>query len=186
MNPAPNVFASTRLFRQLSFLATLAVLVAASADTWPQWRGPEGTGVSAEKNLPLHWGTNSNVRWRVPLVDRGNSTPVVWGNRVFITQAIEKENRRTLMCFNRADGKPLWQSGATYPEKESSHETNPLCSASPVTDGGRVIASFASAGLFCYDFDGKELWRSEEHTSELQSRLHLVCRLLLEKKKKLN
>jgi outer membrane protein assembly factor BamB len=63
------------------------------------------------------------------------------------------------MCFQRTDGKLLWQVGVTTAEKEPTHGTNPYCSASPVTDGERVIASFASDGLFCYDFTGKELWR---------------------------
>jgi len=159
MNPASNLSAGARCFRHLPLLATIAISMPVFADNWPQWRGPAGTGVSAEKNLPLHWGTNENVRWRVPLPERGNSTPIIWGKRVFLTQAAE--NRRTLMCFNRADGKLLWQSGVTYPEKESTHETNPLCSASPVADGERVIASFASAGLSCYDFDGKQLWHRD-------------------------
>ena len=109
------------------------------AGNWPQWRGPQGTGVSSERNLPLRWSTNENVRWRVPLPERGNSTPIVWDQRVFITQA--EGSRRTVRCLNRDDGKLLWQSGVTYPEKEASHETNPLCSASPVTDGERVIVS---------------------------------------------
>jgi len=129
------------------------------ASNWPQWRGPQGIGVSSEQNLPLVWSTNENVRWRVPLPERGNSTPIIWDQRVFLTQAAE--NRRTVMCFNRDDGKLLWQSGVTYPEKEATHETNPLCSASPVTDGELVIASFASAGLYCYDFNGKELWHRD-------------------------
>src|SRR5947207_5455714 len=159
MNPALNVFAGNRLFRQLSFLAALAVSLSALGSNWPQWRGAQGTGVSAEKNLPLHWGTNENVRWRVPLPERGNSTPIVWGQRVFITQATE--NRRTVRCFSRGDGKLLWQSVVTYPEKEPTHETNPLCSASPVTDGERVIASFGSAGVVCYDFHGKQLWQHD-------------------------
>ena len=59
------------------------------------------------------------------------------------------------MCFNRADGKLLWQSGVTYTEKEQTQPNNPYCSATPVTDGERVIASFGSAGLYCYDFDGQ-------------------------------
>jgi outer membrane protein assembly factor BamB len=101
------------------------------------------------------------VKWKVPLPDRGNSTPIVWGSRVFVTQPLEKENRRTLLCLDRADGKLLWQSGVTYTDKEASHKTNPQCSASPVTDGERVIAFFGSAGLFAYDFNGKELWRRE-------------------------
>jgi len=79
------------------------------ASNWPQWRGPQGTGVSPERNVPLRWSTNENVRWRVPLPERGNSTPIVWDQRVFITQA--EEDRRAVRCFNRDDGKLLWQSG---------------------------------------------------------------------------
>jgi outer membrane protein assembly factor BamB len=142
-------------------LICISLATSIRAGHWPAWRGPDGTGVSPEKNLPLHWSTNENVRWRVPLPERGNSAPVVWANRVFVTQAIEKEARRTLMCFDRAKGKLLWQQGPAYQEKEPTHETNPQCSASPVTDGERVIASFGSAGLYCYDFDGKELWHRD-------------------------
>jgi outer membrane protein assembly factor BamB len=93
------------------------------------------------------------------LPERGNSTPIVWDQRIFITQA--EENRRTVRCFNRDDGKLLWQSGVTYAEKEVTHETNPQCSASPVTDGERVIVSFGSAGLYCYDLSGKETWHRD-------------------------
>ena len=131
------------------------------ADHWPAWRGPSGLGVSTEHNLPTHWSRTESVRWRAALPDRGNSTPIVWDNRVFVTQAIEKDNRRTLMCFDRKDGKLLWQSGVTYAEKEATHATNPYCSASAVTDGQRVIASFGSAGLISYDFQGKEEWRRD-------------------------
>src|SRR6266498_2665340 len=143
------------------FLFRFCLADPAVADNWPAWRGPQGTGVCSEKNLPLHWSTNENVRWRVPLPERGNSTPIVWGQRVFVTQAIEKDGRRTLLCFDRADGKRLWQQGPTYPEKELTHETNPQSSSSPVTDGERVIAWFGSAGLFCYDKSGRELWHRD-------------------------
>src|SRR5947209_1183035 len=78
---------------------------AARAENWPAWRGPAGTGLCSETDLPLTWDAKQNVRWRVPLPDRGNSTPVVWGDRVFVTQALEKERRRTVMCFSRTDGK---------------------------------------------------------------------------------
>ena len=132
---------------------------AAHADNWPAWRGPEGIGAANEKSLPLRWSTNENVRWRVPLPERGNSTPIVWGRRVFVTQAVE--HRRTLLCLDRTNGKLLWQQGPTYTETESAHETNPLGSSSPVTDGERVIAWFGSAGLYCYDLDGKELWQRD-------------------------
>src|SRR5216683_1949678 len=89
-------------FRHSGLFHHLAV--AASAGHWPGWRGPDGNGISKEKDLPLRWSTNQNVRWRTPLPERCNSTPVVWGSRIFITQPIEKENRCTVMCFNQQDG----------------------------------------------------------------------------------
>ncbi len=139
----------------------------ALAANWPAWRGPLGTGISEEKSLPVKWGTTENVRWRIPLPERGNSTPIVWGDRVLLTQAVGDE--RLLMCFHREDGRLLWKQGVTTKEKEPTHETNPYASASPVTDGERVIASFASDGLFCYDLDGKELWRR----ADLGKQIHI-------------
>jgi outer membrane protein assembly factor BamB len=124
-------------------------------------RGPNGSGVAAEKHLPLRWSTNENVRWRVPLPERGNSTPVVWGRRIFVTQAIDAGTRRTVMCFDRRTGKLLWQSGVTWTEKEPTHDDNPSCTPSPATDGRRVVAWFGSAGVYCRDFDGRELWRRD-------------------------
>ncbi len=137
--------------------AHLILTQAVLAASWPAWRGPNGDGISTEQNLPVKWSKAENVRWRVPLPEAGNSTPVVWGDKIFVTQAVG--DRRTLMCFNRADGQQLWQVGVTTREKEPTHSTNPYCAASPVTDGERVIVSFASDGLYCYDFSGKELWK---------------------------
>lgn len=131
--------------------------LAVSATDWPAWRGPLGTGVCGETNLPTRWSATENVKWRVGLPERGNSTPIVSRGRVFVTQAVG--NRRTLMCFERANGKLLWQTGIAAREADPTHATNPYCSASPVTDGERVIVSFASEGLYCYDFSGKELWK---------------------------
>src|SRR6185295_621256 len=143
----------------LAMVSLLAVRV--HAGNWPAWHGPNGSGVTTETNLPVRWSATENIRWKVPLPDRGNSSPIVWRDRVFITQAIEKEKRLTVMGLNRADGKILWQSGTTYLEKDPTHEANPYCSASPVTDGERVIAWFGSAGVYCYDLNGKELWRRD-------------------------
>ncbi len=69
------------------------------ADNWPAWRGPLGTGICAEKNFPTKWAVNQNIKWRVSLPERGNSSPVVWGNQIFITQAIEAQGLRQLLCF---------------------------------------------------------------------------------------
>jgi outer membrane protein assembly factor BamB len=138
-------------------LAFLAFVNAAVAANWPAWRGENGLGIAQESKLPLKWSATENVLWKVPLPERGNSTPVVWKDKIFLTQAVDE--RRTVMCLDRQSGKTLWQSGTSYNEKEETHETNPYCSASPVTDGERVIAWFGSAGVFCYDMNGKELWR---------------------------
>ena len=158
-------------------LPTVALLVlgtAARADNWPGWRGPTGQGHCAETDLPVKWSATENVKWKVPLPDEGNSTPVVWGDRVFVTQAADKTawppkgnggpasaETRMLLCFRRSDGKELWRKEVTYKEPESTHGTNPFCSASPATDGERVVVSHGSAGVYCYDLDGKELWRRD-------------------------
>jgi outer membrane protein assembly factor BamB len=150
-----------RSFYAISVLTCCLTL--ARADNWPDWRGPARQGHSTERELPLRWSATENVRWKVPLPDDGNSTPVVWGNRIFLTQAVGKgvNSRRMIWCLDRADGKKLWEKGVTYPEKEPTHATNPYCSASPATDGERVVVSFGSAGMYCYDFEGKELWTKD-------------------------
>ena len=142
-------------------VSLIAVLAAPShAANWPAFRG-DGSSVSPDKSLPREWGAEKNVRWRVDLPGRSNGSPIVWGDRVFVAQAVEKDKRRTVMCFDRRDGKLLWQSGVVYSEPESSHPDNPNCSGTPATDGERVVACFGSAGLYCYDFAGKELWRRD-------------------------
>lgn len=145
--------------RTFSLLFVLCPLLTAFADNWPMWRGPNGDGTTTESNLPEKWSPSENVVWKVALPDRGNSTPVVWGDRVFVTQAIEKEGKRLLLCFDKKTGKPLWDAGTIYRQPELTHATNPHCAASPATDGERVIVFFASAGMFCYDMDGNELWK---------------------------
>jgi outer membrane protein assembly factor BamB len=149
----------------LSRLSCLFVLVfltdAAVGDNWPGWRGPRGDGLSAEKNLPLTWNDKENVRWRLELPGPGNSSPVVWGERVFITQNLDKKgHKRAVLCVDRARGKVVWQKDTEYAQDEPT-QYHPYCSATPVTDGQRIIACFGSAGLVCYDFEGKELWRKD-------------------------
>jgi outer membrane protein assembly factor BamB len=133
----------------------------AAADNWPAWRGPDGNGQCRERNLPLKWSATENVRWKVPLPGPGNSTPIVWGSRIFLTQATEGGRKRSLMCLDREDGKLLWRQTSEYNDPEPTHPTNPYCSGSPVTDGERVVVSFGSAGLDCYDFEGKRLWHRD-------------------------
>ncbi|HLX62116.1 MAG TPA: PQQ-binding-like beta-propeller repeat protein [Planctomycetota bacterium] len=147
----------------MSFRATFTVIMivafrSAIAANWPQWRGPDGTGVGSESEFPIKWSQTENIAWKKQLPGPGNSTPIVWNDRVFITQAIDKGARRAVMCFDRKDGNVLWQKEIAFAGTETTHADNPYCSASPVTDGEMVVAWHGSAGLVAYDFSGKELW----------------------------
>ena len=139
----------------------LVVGVRASAAEWPCWRGPNADGVCDESRLPLTWSTTENIRWKVPLPGPGNSTPIVWGSRVFLTQALDNGKRRAVIAFRRADGEKLWQREVVCAVKETTNGQNPPCSGSPVTDGKAVYAHFASAGVVAYDLDGKRLWHRD-------------------------
>jgi outer membrane protein assembly factor BamB len=138
----------------------LAALVACPtlAGNWPGWRGPTGDGHSTEKEVPLTWSETENIKWKVDLPDTGNASPVVWGQRIFLTQATDRGKKRGVMCFDREKGKLLWHKHIAFDDQEPTHDTNPYGSATPVTDGERVIASLGSAGLICYDVEGKQLW----------------------------
>jgi len=142
-------------------IALVTASSVARAESWPAWRGPTGLGFSAEKELPLRWSATENIRWKAPLPGAGNSTPIVWGGRVYLTQATDGGRKRSLVAFDRRDGKPLWERTVEYAEREPTHEDNPFCSASPVTDGERIVVSHGSAGVFAYDLEGKELWRRD-------------------------
>lgn len=142
----------------LLFFVVLFVSTA-QAEDWPAWRGPSGQGFCKEKDILLTWSDTENVKWKVALEHQGNSTPIVWGERIFLTQADKDGHTRSLLCFNRADGAKLWQQDVAYPEDEKNWNANWYCNASPVTDGERVIVSFGSAGMYCFDFQGKEVWK---------------------------
>ena len=79
---------------------------AAAADNWPRFRGPNGTGIAPDKDIPVRWDEQSGVHWKAALPGLGNSSPVVWGNRLFIQSATTKE--RLLLCLDVADGKVVW------------------------------------------------------------------------------
>lgn len=145
----------------LSFLCALCGYSSLLAGDWPAWRGPHMDGHSPEKTFPLQWSDTENVQWKVPLPDQGNSTPIILGSRIFLTQATQKGHKRATICFDRRDGKQLWEQTIDFAGDEPTHETNFYCSASPATDGERVVVWHGSAGVFCYDLDGKEVWRRD-------------------------
>jgi outer membrane protein assembly factor BamB len=136
-----------------------AVMVVAE---WPMWRGAEGLGMAPDASPPARWSKTENVRWRTPLPEPGNSTPIVWGDRIYITQARTGAGLRSVMAFDRATGKLVWESSVKAPDAgEETHATNPYASSSPATDGERIIAWFGRAGAVAFDRSGKELWRRD-------------------------
>jgi outer membrane protein assembly factor BamB len=147
---------------KLNIAAVILLAVCCSvlnAADWPQWRGPTGQGFCEEEGILLNWSDTEAVKWKVPLEHQGNSTPVIWRDRIFLTQANKDGEIRSLLCLARADGKLLWQRDVPYGEMERNWNPNWYANASPVTDGERVVVSFASAGMYCFDLAGNELWK---------------------------
>lgn len=169
----------------LSFLAGKA-----SAGNWPQWRGPDGSGISTEKNLPSEWTPTKNIKWKTAIDGRAHSSPIVWGNRVFLTTAVEgaevqgakaakhmlgdKEfvhpdsigaNRKhafKVVSLDRDTGKVLWQATAWEGTPyDDRHRKSSYAASTPATDGKMVYAYFGSEGLYAYDFKGKLAWKAE-------------------------
>jgi outer membrane protein assembly factor BamB len=149
--------------RRTPWIVLVATITAwpARGENWPAWRGPEGLGITADHGFPLTWSATENVRWKAPLPGAGNSTPIVWDDRIFLTCPTEEGKRRWLMCFDRADGRLIWQREHRYAEEETTHRDNPFCSGSPVTDGMLVYADFGSAGVVAYDLQGNPAWRRD-------------------------
>jgi outer membrane protein assembly factor BamB len=149
--------------RPLFFAGIVWVLstCVAHAENWPGWRGPRGDGTSIEKGLPLTWSETHNVRWKIPLPGKGHSSPIVWGDRVFLTTCIEDKGERVLICLDRRDGSILWQRVVLVAPLEKKHPLNSYASATPVTDGRHVWVAFLAypnMQVACYDFNGKMVW----------------------------
>lgn len=148
-----------------SWMTTLALLLpiaAASADDWPAFRGPAGDGISPEKAAPAAWGKDKNIKWKVALAHPGNGSPIVSNGKVFIAGAEDKEGKvRTLTCYDRKDGKQLWEAKVDFGKAMPTHDTNPHSSSTPASNGKLVVVWHSSAGLHCYDLEGKEVWKRD-------------------------
>jgi outer membrane protein assembly factor BamB len=141
-------------------LLLVAGLPAVGPAAWPQWRGPGAQGVSDDPRVPLTWSEQENLLWKTPLPGQGNSTPIVWGQRIFLTAASARGEERYVLCLSARDGRVLWQQTAwrgTDPGK--THAWNGYASASCATDGEHVYAFFGTPGLFCYDLEGRLVWK---------------------------
>ncbi|MGE0463286.1 MAG: PQQ-binding-like beta-propeller repeat protein, partial [Vicinamibacterales bacterium] len=128
------------------------------AKYWPRWRGPSGQGLVPGGAYTDTWSPTSRVQWKVPVPGRGNSSPIVWGDRVFLTTARDNGRRLSMLAFSRADGKVLWETFLPQEGVEQVHPKNGYASATPVTDGQRVFASFGRHGLAAFDFSGRLVW----------------------------
>lgn len=172
-------------------LGSCSLMSLANTANWPAWRGPLHNGVAPEANPPVEWSETKNVKWKVPIPGRGTSTPVIWNDLVFILTAIPdgaepapapappaggdagrggrgrseqptQPQKFTVLAYDRATGKIAWQhTPRTQVPHEGHHKDHGFASASPVTDGKVLIASFGSFGLYAYDLKGKLLWEKD-------------------------
>jgi outer membrane protein assembly factor BamB len=174
--------------RLLPIAILWSALALTASDDWPGWRGPTANGISPLKNIPSSWSADRNVAWKTPLEGRGLSSPVVWGDRIFLTADIEGEavegatppkhrirgeafrhpdstgmNHKhvlKVMSYDAKTGKQLWERTAyDGPVFDEIHKFNSYASPTPVTDGKFMYAYFESQGLYKYDFDGKQIWK---------------------------
>lgn len=128
---------------------------------WPQFRGPTAQGIVVDTVFPLEWGPDKNIHWKTKLPGPGNSSPAIWGDKLFVTAASSDGSARWLLCYSTESGEKLWQHEAppAIENVEKLYPKNTYASGSPVTDGENVVAFFGNSGLVCCDVAGKEIWK---------------------------
>ena len=174
-----------RTVRDVPTVVVLAVVVtiaqgALLASQWPQFRGPGSTGVGEGANLPDTWSTTQNVKWKAAIPGQGWSSPIAWGDRIFVTSVIPVgdveapkrglylqgerpaptiEHRYMIYAISFATGKGIWQRGLHRGIPPGArHLKNTFASETPVTDGNRIYAAFGNVGIYAMDFDGQLVW----------------------------
>ena len=155
---------------------------------WPQWRGPTANGVSPSSNPPTEWSETKNVHWKIALPGAGSSTPVLWGNRLYVTTAVpfgarqtsaaqrqprrnwgpppnpdaSRRHRFLVLAIDRSTGETVWETSVREELPHAgTHEFGNFATASAMTDGEHVWAFFGSRGLFCLDMEGQVLWEKD-------------------------
>jgi len=143
------------------FLVVMTSTTARADSNWPGWRGPQTTGHSAEKDLPVRWN-NDSVVWKTRLKGRGHSSPITWAEKIFLTTALGNGAQRVVLCIDRNDGEILWEKTAWTGQPEPSNKLNGWASSTPTTDGERVYAFFGrGGGIHCYTVQGEPVWSKE-------------------------
>jgi outer membrane protein assembly factor BamB len=128
-----------------------------SAEDWPSWRGPSGTGISSETNLPTEWSPEKNVAWKLALPGPAGATPVVWGNQIFLT-SVNDAGELLLMSVDTS-GKLLWQQVVASGNQNARGDEGNSASPSPVTDGRHVWTFMGEGTLACYTVAGEQVWK---------------------------
>ena len=128
------------------------------AKYWSRWRGPSGQGQVPTGQYVDRWGPAIGVQWKAAVPGRGNSSPIVWGDRIFLTTARDQGLRLSMLAFSRKDGAKIWETDIPRNGVEYPHEKNGYASATAATDGELVYASFGRHGLVAFDFNGKIVW----------------------------
>lgn len=141
----------------------LSVAVAQEPTTdWPHWRGPKADGVADGRNLPIRWSLTENHRWSVELPGWGTSSPVVYGNRVFVTSELQVGDKKSLLtlCFDRESGQELWRHDFGFGVNQRTHEKSNLAVNTPAVTKDAVYVAFGNADIARYSHDGKLVWVS--------------------------
>ena len=152
------LFAGTTHLISLAGDVRMIEVTGEGAKFWSRWRGPSGQGVVAPGTYTNFWSPTSNVKWRTLVPGRGNSSPIVWGDRIYLTTAQDNGAKLSILAFGRADGRKLWETIVPQEGVEHVHQKNGHASATPVTDGRAIYASFGRHGLAAFDLNGKMLW----------------------------
>jgi outer membrane protein assembly factor BamB len=148
---------NTRLLCGLA--AAFVFAVPATGDDWRQFRGSQSNSVAAESRLPLEWSDTNNVAWRTSIPGKGASSPIVVGDRVFITRSSGiKQNRLHVLCIHAGTGQQLWRRDFWATGRTYTHPTSSVAAPTPASDGTRVVAFFSSNDLVCLDLEGNLLW----------------------------
>lgn len=173
MNPIPLLLVAGQL-----------LLLPVDAADWPQFRGPRASGIDSSRPLVTQWNVESgeNIRWQTPIPGLGHSSPIVWNDRIYVTTAVGSGNAELkvglygdiepveetgaqqwrLLALDRASGRVLWNvPGHEAVPRVKRHPKSSHCSSTPATDGRRIAAIFGSEGLFCFDTEGKLLWKKD-------------------------
>lgn len=144
----------------VAMVMSLSLAPNAISQEWTRFRGPNGTGISSDKRIPTTW-TEQDFRWRVAIPGEGHSQPVIWGDSLFLTTAMDAGKERGLLCLNKHDGKELWSKRYILPTHRPQNRNSSYANSSPVVDAERVIATFVSRDHFwvrAFNHRGDELW----------------------------